>query len=143
MTVRLDVHDQAGLKRVACALTFSDGWERDAVAVAARDEAGTLLAVGVIQARRGQDAEIHWGAFPGALKRRDVPRLFADVAFRGSPLLRLWAPIATENAAMQVVALKCGWVVAGLRAGRRGAVLFRLDRAACPWLDRPSVPGLL
>lgn len=136
MAVLLDLDDQPALLAEARELTLSDGFLDDAMAIAARDEAGRLLAIMVLQAVQGEDADVHFGV--AAPLRRDVIPMMMDLAFRHTGIERLWTTIGADNAPMLLVAIKVGWRVVGFQGGSEteagDVVVMRLDRSCASWL---------
>lgn len=125
--------DQPSLLEVAKTITASTGWKRDATAWGIYD-GDDLRAVAVFQGFAGTGAEFHFGMMPGRRVGKDVMRGIIAMAMhpKGMDLQHLMAPIAVENVAAQIAALKCGAQiearVRGSLWGGGDAILFVLAR---------------
>lgn len=144
MPIKIVNTNQFALLAQAADLTYSEGFMRDAHAIAAYDpETKRNLAVAVFQNRTTRGAEAHFGAVEiAALARRDIMKGFSLYAFRLMNLPRLVSPIAAWNVSAQIAALKSGFYIIGQvsRGALDGsdAILFAMTPDTCRWLPPPA-----
>lgn len=133
--------DPSGLLDQALALTLSEGWMADAIAVGGfvPSNAGEAAdAVMVLQNLTTLGGEVHFGLREGAHATPRLVRGFMHFAFRVRRLPMVVAPVFAWNAAAQVMALKAGFRVGGYlasaRPGRDDVVVLRLAAEDCRWV---------